>query len=74
MTQPVEGIAAEHALYEAAADLIAEYGSMACSYVAMEANERLVDGDISGHDWWKRVMFAVGELLATRRPEGETIH
>ncbi|MBL8660738.1 MAG: hypothetical protein JNM75_13405 [Rhodospirillales bacterium] len=74
MTPPVEGIAAEHELYEAAADLIAEYGPMACSYVAMEADERLEDGDVSGHDWWKRVMFAIGEMLATRCPEGETIH
>lgn len=66
--------AAEHEVYEAAADLIAEYGSLACAYVSLEADERLEDGDVAGHDWWKRVMFAIGEMLATRRPEGVAIH
>ena len=74
ITSSGEAIASEHEVYEAAADLIAEYGSMACAYVSMEADERLEDGDIDGHDWWKRVMFAIGEMLATRCPEGITIH
>lgn len=74
MTQPHETVASEHEVYEAAADLIAEYGSLACAYVSMEADERLEDGDIDGHSWWTRVMFAIGEVLATRCPEGQTIH
>jgi len=74
MTHVDDICASENEIYEAAADLIAEYGSLACAYVSMEADDRLEDGDVSGHGWWKRVMVAVGELLATRPPEGVSIH
>jgi hypothetical protein len=69
-----EGVAAELDSYRAAAELIEEYGTLACAYVSMEADERLEEGDLVAYSEWKRLLFAIGEMLATPRPAGAAIH
>lgn len=69
-----EGRVSEREVYRAAKALIAEYGAYACAYASREANEHLVDGDMTGHDLWTRLLFAAGEMLATQRPDGVAVH
>lgn len=64
----------EQEIYRAAEDLIAEYGSRAHAHVSMEASDLLDDGDVDGYRLWTRVLVAIGEVLATRRPRGTALH
>lgn len=67
-------VTTELEIYRAAEDLIAEYGPLAPAYVSREVSELFDDGDMDGCELWTRVLVAIGEVLATRRPAGETLH
>lgn len=67
-------VTTELEIYQAAEDLIVEFGPLACAYASTEASELFDDGDLEGYQLWTRVLVAIGEMLATRRPKGATLH
>ena len=57
-----------------ASELIKQHGEDAPIHAAMRADEMLAAGDIDGQATWKRILAAVEELRARKRPEGESLH
>ena len=53
--------------------MLKEYGEDAPVQAAMRADVMLKQGDMEGYAVWKKIVTAVEEL-ATKTPEGETVH
>ena len=61
-------------IYRTANELIKQHGDDAPIHAAMRADELLDAGDLDGQAVWKRVLKAIEELRAGKRPEGEKLH
>ncbi len=64
----------DHDIYRAAKLLIDQHGEDAPIRAAMRADELLEAGDLDGQAIWKRILWAVDELLSKDRPEGTEVH
>jgi hypothetical protein len=60
-------------IYRTANFMLKEYGEDAPVQAAMRADVMLKQGDMEGYAVWKKIVTAVEEL-ATKTPEGETVH
>ena len=61
-------------IYQAAKILIDKHGDDAVIEAAMIADKMFEAGDLDGQAVWNRILRAVEELRAGKRPEGEGVH
>ena len=61
-------------IYRAANELIKQHGEDATIEAAIRADAMLEAGDVDEYAAWKRIVRAVGEMLAKERPEGAEVH
>jgi len=61
-------------IYRNAKLLIDRHGDDAVIYAAMKADQMLEQGDLDGLATWNRILRAIEELRAGKRPEGEKLH
>ena len=61
-------------IYRSAKLLIDEHGEDAPIQAAMKADELLEDGDLDGQATWRRIFYAIKELLRKAPGEGEGVH
>ncbi len=60
-------------IYRSAQVLVKQHGPDAPIEAAVRADELLEAGDLDGCAVWKRILRAVGELLAKERPDGAIV-
>ena len=61
-------------IYRTAKLLIDRHGDDAVIEAAMMADKMLEAGDLDGLATWNRILRAIEELRAGKRPEGEKLH
>ncbi len=61
-------------IYRSATELIKQHGDAADIEAAMRADERLAAGDMEGEAVWLRILKAIAELLAEKRPDDAEVH
>ena len=61
-------------IYRSAKLLIDRHGDDAVIEAAMMADKMLEQGDLDGLATWNRILRAIEELRAGKRPEGEKLH
>ena len=61
-------------IYRSAKLLIDRHGDNAVIEAAMMADKMLEQGDLDGLATWNRILRAIEELRAGKRPEGEKLH
>ncbi len=61
-------------IYQSAKLLIDRHGDDAVIEAAMMADNMLKAGDLDGLATWNRILRAIEELRAGKRPEGEKLH
>ena len=61
-------------IYRSAKLLIDRHGADAVIEAAMRADELLDSGDLDGLATWNRILRAIEELRAGKRPEGAGVH
>ena len=61
-------------IYRTAKLLIARHGDNAVIEAAMMADKMLEQGDLDGLATWNRILRAIEELRAGKRPEGTKVH
>ena len=61
-------------IYRTANVLIKQHGEDATIEDAMRADAMLEKGDLDGYAAWKRIVRAVGEMLAKEQPAGSEVH
>ncbi len=61
-------------IYRSAKLLIDRHGDDAVIEAAMMADKMLEQGDLDGLATWNRILRAIEELRAGKRPEGEQLH
>ncbi len=61
-------------IYRSAKLLIDRHGDDAVIEAAMRADKMLEQGDLDGLATWNRILRAIEELRAGKRPEGEKLH
>ena len=61
-------------IYRTANELIKQHGADAPIHAAMRADELLEAGDLDGLATWNRIIRAIDELRAGKRPEGAEGH
>ncbi len=61
-------------IYRSAKLLIDHHGDDAVIHAAMRADQMLEQGDLDGLATWNRILRAIEELRAGKRPEGEKLH
>ncbi len=61
-------------IYRSAKLLIDRHGDDAVIYAAMRGDQMLEQGDLDGLAIWNRILRAIEELRAGKRPEGEKLH
>ncbi len=61
-------------IYRSAKLLIDRHGDDAVIEAAMMADKMLEHGDLDGLATWNRILRAIEELRAGKRPEGEKLH
>ena len=61
-------------IFRSAKLLIDRHGDDAPIHAAMRADELLEAGDLDGLATWNRILRAIEELRAGKRPEGSEIH
>ncbi len=61
-------------IYRSAKLLIDRHGDDAVIHAAMRADQMLEQGDLDGLAIWNRILRAIEELRAGKRPEGEKLH
>lgn len=54
--------------------LIQQHGDDAPIHAAMRADKLMEAGDMEGKAVWKRILAAIDELLAEKRPDGVGVH
>jgi len=61
-------------IYRSAKLLIDRHGDDAVIEAAMMADKMLEQGDLDGLATWNRILRAIEELRAGKRPEGTKVH
>ena len=61
-------------IYRSAKLLIDRHGDDAVIEAAMKADQMLEAGDLDGLATWNRILRAIEELRAGKRPEGANFH
>ncbi len=61
-------------IYRSAKLLIDRHGDDAVIEAAKKADEMLDKGDLDGQATWNRILRAIEELRAGKRPEGAEVH
>ncbi len=61
-------------IYRSAKLLIDRHGENAVIEAAIRADKMLEAGDLDGLATWNRILRAIEELRAGKRPEGEKLH
>ena len=61
-------------IFRSAKLLIDRHGDNAVIEAAMRADKMLDAGDLDGLATWNRILRAIEELRAGKRPEGEQLH
>ena len=61
-------------IYRSAKLLIDRHGDDAPIHAAMRADQMLEQGDLDGLATWNRILRAIEELRAGKRPEGSELH
>ncbi len=61
-------------IYRSAKLLIDRHGDNAVIHAAMRADQMLEQGDLDGLATWNRILRAIEELRAGKRPEGAEVH
>ena len=61
-------------IYRTAKLLIDRHGDDAVIEAAMRADKMLEQSDLDGLATWNRILRAIEELRAGKRPEGEQLH
>ena len=61
-------------IYRTANVLIKQHGEDVTIEDAMRADAMLEKGDLDGYAAWKRIVRAVGEMLAKEQPAGSEVH
>jgi len=61
-------------IYRSAKLLIDKHGDDAVIHAAMRADAMLDAGDLDGLATWNRILRAIEELRAGKRPEGAGVH
>ena len=61
-------------IYRSAKLLIDRHGEDAVIEAAMMADKMLEAGDMEGQATWNRILRAIEELRARKRPEGKEVH
>jgi len=61
-------------IYRAANVLIVQLGDAAPTHAEICHSQLLADGDLSGVDFWKRIIGAINVLLCYESSEPVTVH
>ncbi len=61
-------------IYRSAKLLIDRHGDDAVIYAAMRADQMLEQGDLDELATWNRILRAIEEIRAGKRPEGAEVH